>query len=90
MLGDLGIGRGTAELGLELLKRLVELAGLAADEPRHPVHRAKLVEHGTTDSRHAVRLELHAPRHIEGVDGVHQPKRAGRDEVVELDAVGKA
>ena len=69
--------------------RFVELAGLAAHQPRHPVHRAQLVEHGAADTRHAVGFELHAARQVERVDGVHQAEHAGRDQVVELHAVGQ-
>ena len=62
---------------------------MRADQPRHPVHRPQLVEHRAADARHAVGLELHAARQVEGVDGVHQAEDAGRDQVVQLDAFGQ-
>src|SRR5207248_72469 len=43
--------RRPAELGLELLARLLELGVLAAHQTRHPVHRAQLVAHGAADAR---------------------------------------
>ena len=81
--------RRPAERGFERLAGLFHLAGLAAHQPRHPVHRAQLVEHGAADARHAVGLELDAALEVEGVDGVHQAEDAGADEVVEIDAVGQ-
>ena len=89
LLGQFVLVGRAAEPGFERLHRLVELAGLGADQPRHPVHGPQFVEHGAADARHAVGLELHAARQVEGVDGVHQAEDAGRDQVVQLDAFGQ-
>ena len=43
-----------------------------------------------SDPGHAIRLKLHAAGQVEGIDGVHQAEDAGRDQVVEVDALGQA
>ena len=70
--------------------RLVELAGLAPHQPRHPVHRPQLVEHRPAEcaARNTFRTSRRAFM-IEGVDRVHQAEHAGRDQIVELDALGQ-
>ena len=88
--GDLGVGRRPAQLRLQCLDRLVEFAGLRPHQAGHPVHRPQFVEHRPADARHAVGLELHAPRHVERIDRVHQAERARRYEIVEFDAVRQA
>ncbi len=90
LLGQLLLGRLMSQPRFERLDRFVELARLRAHQPRHPVHRAQLVEHGTANTRNAVGFELHSPRQIEGVDGVHQSENTGRDQVVEFNALGQA
>jgi hypothetical protein len=89
-LGQLGVGRGPAVLGLERLAGLLHLAVLGADQAGDPVHRPQLVEHGAADAGHAVGLELDAAAQVEGVDGVHQAEDPGRDQVVEVDPLGQA
>ncbi len=69
-------------LASQRFESLVQLAGLRAYQARHPVHGAQLVEHGATDTRHAIRFEFDAARQIERVDGVHQAEDTGRDEVI--------
>ena len=84
---DVGIGRRIAQLDFRLLASRFELARLAADQARHPVHRAEFVEHRSTNTRHAVRFKLHAAAHVERFDRVHQAEHAGGDQVVQIDAV---
>ena len=76
-------------LASSVLRASFSLLALRAHQPRHPVHRPQLVEHRAADTRHAVGFELHAARQVERVDRVHQAEHAGRDQVVQLDAVGQ-
>ncbi len=89
VLGQFQFGRMTAEFGFQRLVRFAQLAGLGAHQTRHPVHGPQFVQHGTANSRHAIRFELDAASQIEGVDGVHQAEHAGRDQVVQFDAFGQ-
>ena len=84
-------GRGrAAQRGLQLpCAPPPSWLALRPHQPRHPVHRPQLVQHGPADAGHAVRLELHAAGQVERVDRVHQAEHAGGDQVVQLHAVGQ-
>ena len=56
----------------------------------NPVHGPQFVEHGASDPRHAVRLELDAPAEIECVDRIHQAEYPRRDQIVEIDPFREA
>jgi hypothetical protein len=81
--------RRTAQFGFQPFADFFELGMLAANQARHPVHRAQFVEHRAADARHAIGLELDAALQVEGVDRVHQAEDAGGDQIVEIDAVGQ-
>src|SRR5262245_11911152 len=86
---NLAVGGRPAQFGFRLLAGGFDLAGLAADEARHPVHRAQLVEHRPANARYAIRFELDAAAEIEGFDRVHQAEDAGGDQVIQIHAVGE-
>ena len=87
--GNVRVGGGIAEFHLGLLASGFQLARFAANQSRHPVHRAEFVEHRATNTRHAVSFKLHAALHVERFDRVHQAEHAGGDQVIQIDAVGQ-
>jgi hypothetical protein len=83
--GELGEGGLPAEAALEAAAGPVDLAGLDADEPRHPVYGAELVEDAPADPVHAVGLELDPAREVEPVDRLHEAEDAHAGEIVGVD-----
>src|SRR5919201_1702954 len=84
-IGDLLVRGSAAKLALELDDRALDVARAGADRPRHPVHRAKLVDDRTLDPRDRVRLEFDVPVRVVALDGVDQTEQAVRNKVVLLD-----
>ncbi len=74
---------------LERLACFFQFAGLTAYEPGHPVHGAKLVEHGPTDAGHTVSFEFDAAIEIESVNRIQQTKDSGANQIIEVDSFGQ-
>ena len=85
LLGDLLVGRRAVQLRLELGDRALDVAGSSAHGPRHPVHRAELVDDRALDARDRVRLELDVAVGVVALDRADQAEQAVRDEVALLD-----
>ncbi len=64
----------------------LDVAGPAADRPRHPVELAQPVVDGTADAGRGERLELHASVGLEPLDGVDQAEHPGADQIAGIDA----
>ena len=89
LVGDLFVGRGALQLGLELGDGALELAGLHADRPRDPVGVAELVDDRAADAGHRVALELDLAGGLVAGDRVDQPEGAVGDQVGLLDVRGQ-
>ena len=74
---------------LQLGHRSLYLARPRSDRTRYPVHGAQLVEDGSLDAVHGVRLELESALEIELVDGVYQAEHPVLHQVAVLDVAGK-
>src|SRR5579884_62298 len=90
LLGDLLVGRRSAEPGLELADRALDVARAGANGARDPVHGAQLVDDLALDASHGIRLELHVARRVVALDRPDQPEQAVRDEVALVDVGGEA
>ena len=62
-----------------------KFAGFTSYEARNPVHCSQLVEHRSTNSRHAVSFKLHSAFHVECFDRIHESEDAGGNQVVQID-----
>ena len=78
-------GRSATVSSFEQLGCFVKFACFTSDESWNPVHGAEFIEHCTANTRHAVGFEFDPAFHIESVDGIHQAKDPGADQVVEFD-----
>ena len=88
--GDLLVGRGAGELGLEVGDRPLDVAGAGAHGARHPVHRAQLVDDRALDPRDRVGLELDVAPGVEALDRADQAEEPVGDEVALLHVRGEA
>ncbi len=77
-------------LGLEPLERPLEVAGLGAHRPRHPVDRAQLVEDRAFDSADRVGLELVAAVEVELFDCVDETEDPVAHEIGLIDTLRQA
>ena len=82
LVGQFDHRGGSPQFGFECLRGVVDLAGFGSHQTRNPVHRSQFVQHGSSDSRHAIRFKFYAAFHVKRVDGVHQTKHACRNQVV--------
>jgi hypothetical protein len=90
LLGDLLVRRRTVQLALELRDRALDVARTSANRPRHPVHRAQLVDDRALDPRDRVRLELDVALGVVALDRADQPEQPVRDEISLVDVRGQA
>ena len=84
-VGDLLVGRRSAEPRLELADRALDLPRPRAHRARHPVERPQLVDDRPADARDRVGLELDVAVGIEAVDRADQSEQPVRDEVAVVD-----
>jgi hypothetical protein len=79
-----------AELVLQVGLRRAQQPAAHAHRARHPVARAQFVQHGAADARHGVGAERQPAPGVEALERLHQPQRAGADQVVDLDVARDA
>ena len=88
--GELLVGGGPVVSRLEPAVGPFELPSFRPDRSRHPVGRSEMIENGSLDARHGVRLELESPLGFELLDGVEQAEHARRHQFAHLHGLGKA
>ena len=70
---------------LELGHRALDVTGSGSHGPRHPVHRAELVDDRSLDARDRVRLELDVAAGVVALDRSDQTEETVGDQVALLD-----
>jgi hypothetical protein len=80
---DLRIRGSASEFRREIAFDLFDLARLAAEAARAPVHPTQAVEDGATDAKARVGLELDIFARIEFVDGIDKAENSSVNEVIE-------
>ena len=81
-----GVG-GRPSFASSFLVASANLLALDRTKSRHPVHRSQFVEHGTPNSRNAIRFEFDAARKVERVNGVHEAEDASGNQIVQFNAI---
>ena len=89
LASDFQVGGWPPQFRFRFFSSCLELARFAANKSRNPVHRAQLVQHCAANTRYTIRFEFDPTIQVEGFNRVDQAKDPRRNQVVQIDSIGK-